>query len=253
MIDYRRYIGVLAVCTLLLTLSFDGRCQGSFQNLDFESANVPYPTSGVSGYPFAEVLPSWTGYLDTNQAAGAVYNGVSGGGTLTSLVTADTTYPNDGRVIAGRFTAALSAGYYGLSNPILAPAAIAQTSLTPVTAKSLTFAAFFLGTQGDLAITLDGVNIPFVALGAGPNYTIYGGDVSALAGLTGELRFSERPISNPSATVFLDNIQFSDQPIPEPGTVALLGLGASLLAFRLLWRRNCTKRGGLGKRIVARI
>jgi hypothetical protein len=64
-----------------------------------------------------------------------------------------------------------------------------------------------------------------------------GGDISAIAGQTGQLLFTAL-----SGTIFnagyglLDNIQFSTQAIPEPGVFGLFGFGALLLGFRL-WKK----------------
>ena len=55
------------------------------------------------------------------------------------------------------------------------------------------------------------------------------GDISMFAGQTGELRFA-------GAGLF-DDIQFSNQPIPEPGTFCLFGLGALLLGRGFLCKR----------------
>lgn len=57
-----------------------------------------------------------------------------------------------------------------------------------------------------------------------------GGDISAIAGQTGQMLFIALP-----GTVFnagyglLDNIQFSAQAIPEPGVYGLFAFGALLL------------------------
>jgi hypothetical protein len=45
------------------------------------------------------------------------------------------------------------------------------------------------------------------------------------------------PQQNAADYLFLDSIQFSSQPIPEPGVVALCALGAALVASRVLRRR----------------
>ena len=50
-----------------------------------------------------------------------------------------------------------------------------------------------------LSITFQGQQIPQYVLGSTSTYTIYGADISAFAGQTGELRFS--------GGGFLDNVQ----------------------------------------------
>ena len=207
--------------------------QGNFQNLDFEGAfNLPVlnPPTSTALVPFANALPGWTGYANgTNLQTIVIYNGVSVGAAAITLITANTAN-SFYRAIGGNYAVTLDAGAYPpLTSTV--PAAIAQTSLVPVNSLSLRFSA--AGQVGDLAVSLNGQNIPFVQLATLPNYGTYGCDISAFAGLTTELRFTERPISNPFATALLDDIFFSNQAIPEPSTFCLFGLGALLLGWRL--------------------
>jgi hypothetical protein len=49
------------------------------------------------------------------------------------------------------------------------------------------------------------------------------------------------PAGNPHVNnnyVFLDSIQFSNLPVPEPGILGLSALGALLLGWRILGRRR---------------
>ncbi|MBE0543896.1 MAG: PEP-CTERM sorting domain-containing protein [Verrucomicrobia bacterium] len=73
----------------------------------------------------------------------------------------------------------------------------------------------------------------------GPNYDIFGVDVGGLAGLTGELRFTAVPFAGGGfGGVRLDNIFFSEQPIPEPSVAALFAFGALVLGWRLVRQRQ---------------
>jgi len=74
-------------------------------------------------------------------------------------------------------------------------------------------------------------------LNATANYTVFGADISAYAGQTGELLFTAPWQGEPGQSGFeedgmVDNIQFSSSPIPEPNEFSLVGLGALLLRFR---------------------
>jgi hypothetical protein len=81
--------------------------------------------------------------------------------------------------------------------------------------------------------------MPFIALSNGPNYVAYGADLTAYAGLTGELRFTEHPFSSPAFPItYLDSILLSDQAIPEPSTFCFTGMGLSLLGWQLLRRQR---------------
>jgi hypothetical protein len=76
--------------------------------------------------------------------------------------------------------------------------------------------------------------------GISSDFGVYGADVSSLAGLTGELRFTglaPRPFGLNGA--LLDDINFSPIPVPEPGSLALLALG---LLGTLWWRRRRSRR-----------
>lgn len=57
------------------------------------------------------------------------------------------------------------------------------------------------------------------------NHSLIGGDISAFAGQSGWLTLRGHG--------YLDYIQFSDQPIPEPGTAVLFAVGTLLLACLL--------------------
>lgn len=99
--------------------------------------------------------------------------------------------------------------------------ALGQTGQIPPGTQTVTYWA-----QGDfnpLQVTFHGQMLSFIALSTTANYTIYGADISAFAGQTGELRFSVSWNAGPP--VMFDNIQFSNTPIPEPGTIELFFLG----------------------------
>lgn len=231
---------VAAASCAMAALCAEG--QGTFQNLDFEAASVPSvpPDQPITVDP-AAALPGWTGYVGTSQVNQVWYNGVSVGGALISLIDRHTggAFALSNYVIAGNFTATLDAGLYfpgGGQDPLDVPAAIAQVGRILSSWHSVTFSAS--GSVADLLLTFNGQPIPFVPLGAGPNFVTYGGDISAFRNRTGELRFTEQPITSPFSTVFLDAIQFSDLPIPEPGSWALLLCGAGVLG---LSRWRCAK------------
>jgi hypothetical protein len=108
-----------------------------------------------------------------------------------------------------------------------------------VDARSLRFDASPFGPDSiaDLSVTFNGQNLPFFPLATYANYVEYGCDISASAGMTGELRFTEKPITRNNATITLDAIAFSNLPIPEPSVFGLSALGALLVGWRG-WRRR---------------
>ena len=135
-------------------------------------------------------------------------------------------------------TAGLSAGPFD-RQPV--DATLAQTGLVPGDAESLQFRAYALYSYpfDPFAVTLGGQTLSLIPLESGPNYTLYGADIHALAGQDAELEFTlfaQRPHMG-NNYLYLDSIQFSAQAVPEPGVFGLAALGALLLGWRVLWRR----------------
>jgi hypothetical protein len=87
----------------------------------------------------------------------------------------------------------------------------------------------FYGT-GAYTVTFAGQPIPLVALGSTSTYTIFGGDISTFANQTGELLLQGGGL--------LDAIQFSSQRTPEPSIFGLFTLGALLVGWCALRRRQ---------------
>jgi hypothetical protein len=84
--------------------------------------------------------------------------------------------------------------------------------------------------NGEYAVTFAGHPIALATLGSTATYMIFAGDISAFAGQTGELRFL--------GGGELDNIVFSNLPVPEPGVFGLSALGSLLIGWRIQGRRR---------------
>src|SRR5439155_8885095 len=94
-----------------------------------------------------------------------------------------------GSVIQGSFTAILQAGVtLGTTNP--ADTVLSQSGLIPVTAQSLRFRAFPSPTSSPFSVALGGQNLGLTPLQTATNYTLYGADISALAGQSASLEFT---------------------------------------------------------------
>lgn len=220
-----RAAAVIIVLALSVGVAKRALAQGSFGNLDFESATfVPIPGDPNGRVEFAAALPGWTGYINGQPQTALIPNGIPIGPVPVPFISVMTAQPGS-VVLQGSYTLAYSSGFDSLGNVI--PVALAQTGQVPAASQSLRFLAAFRP-----AVLLDGNSMSPVALGAGPSQTtLFGIDISSFAGRTVELRFQPG-----LGFTYLDDIQFSNQPIPEPSVFGLVALGALLLGGRFVWR-----------------
>jgi|ERR1022692_353069 hypothetical protein len=209
---------------LFLILAQHGFFQG-FVNLNFESAKIIPLTQGANFPPYSiattNAVPGWLVYYGAAQQTQITYNDPALGSTFATL------WATNGQNISGHFSLLLQGG--GSASA----ASISQTALTPLTAQSLMFKAQYndgVPTGGSLLVSLNGQNIPFFAISSGSNYTLYGGDISAFAGQTAQLTFSAPNVGHDN-NWNIDDIVFSNQPIPEPSGLVLFSFGALLLDF----------------------
>ena len=206
----------IAAATILVIGVQTASSQGSFMNLDFEHPVLPLTPVG-SQVPITNALPGWSGYIGGVQVDKVFYNTVSIGSSEIDLQGPGSLQP----ILQGSYTAGMGPSAQGLST------AIAQVGTVPSSAKSLNFYVY----PGSLfTVSFAGQQIPVIMVGSTSAATILGGSIASFAGQTGELRFQ--------GGGELDNIQFSDQPVPEPGVFGLSALGALLLGWRSLRRRQ---------------
>ncbi len=207
-------IYAFAVAVLLAWMK-SASAQGTFQNLSFEDGVlVPIPDDPFGRVQFSAAMPGWTGYLGDNQIDWLLYN-------FLFLSDAGIAIWGPNQPQAGLFHGEF---YLVMQNafpvPTVSPA-IAQIGIVPATAQSL---RFYLA-QGDMVVSFNGQALPLSVLGSAPTGNLYGADISAFAGQTGELRFR--------GVGYLDHIQFSAEPIPEPGVLGLFALGVLLLGWQM--------------------
>ena len=202
-----------------------GYSQG-FINLDFESARIiPDVASGYYPYAIAvsNAVPGWSVFGSTQ--GDITYNDPAVGSSWVFLLA------SNGWAISGNYSIALQGGF----SPY--PATISQTGLVPLGTESLFFEAQSSAHATSLIVSLGGQQLNISTVATGPNYTLYGADITAFAGQNDELMFSA-----PSTGVNnwnIDNIQFSSSAVPEPGEFSLAALGILLLGFR------CRQKGSL--------
>jgi hypothetical protein len=208
---------VMIVGAIVLAWISSGLSQ-SFVNLDFEDSIVTssQPAWWFAGDTGMANVPSWTefnGWGDANYSDGAsvIYNNQTLDSPNVSLW--DASYPNP--AIEGNFSLFL---YGGDVSSYTNGASMGQTGQIPLTAKSITY----WGNR--LQVTFNGQMLLLYAISNAANYTIYGADISAYSGQTGELLFTA-PFRNSG---MLDNIQFSSTPLPELNGLIYITNAASI-------------------------
>jgi hypothetical protein len=223
-------------CAPLLCLLSAGTERGfgqGFINLNFESANIPSGTKPGDFLPAASALPGWTPFylgasFGSNATTQVWYDGWSTGGTGISIIDGNGYTPNP---LQGKFSVFLF-GSEGVS------AGISQTGLVPAGTQSLLCQVSYNALQ--FVAIVGGQTINMVPVATFPDYTMYGGDISAFAGQVETVSFIEPPEppgTVPPSELLLDSILFSRLPVPEPGTLALVGAGAMLFGLKR-WRKG---------------
>ena len=117
--------------------------------------------------------------------------------------------------------------------------ALESAMLIPDATESLRFRAYLSSPSDSFRVALGGQTISLIPVVSGTNYTLYGADIHAWAGQTAELAFTAIA-GNPHVSnnyLFLDSIQFSTLPVPEPSVFALCALDVVALCWYRLRRR----------------
>ncbi|HVU07400.1 MAG TPA: hypothetical protein VHG89_02525 [Verrucomicrobiae bacterium] len=182
----------------------------SFVNLDFEQANVSGYSPGDS-VPASDAIPGWTAYTN---------------GAVLENITYDTGF---GVAIEGTNGITVQGYSIHLAGSKAQPAAIGQVGAIPITAQSLIFDGIFFYTGAD-TVSFNGQALTVQVIGQTSSYNVYGADISAFAGQTGQLLFTDTIL--PSALGDrIDNIQFSSSPIPEPSASWLVLIGSGIFFY----------------------
>ena len=209
------------------------RAQG-FVNLDFESANVKGYAVGSSSVPTVAALPGWTASfsqpgLGTANTSQICYDTLSLGGAM--IVINDATAGGRMAPIQGNYSVLLVGGSYQTSS------SISQTGLIPNGTTTLLVSSSGLLT-GQFIVSVGGQSINMIPQQSFANYSIYGGDISIFAGQIAQLSFTALPPANGfyENNLVLDNLQFSNLPVPEPESLAFLVVGGLVGIWR--WKRS---------------
>lgn len=222
-------------CLTLLCASCSIRAQGLI-NLNFENASFVVDPNGTfppySVYA-SNAIPGWTAYL-----GGVPQTDVLSNDTTLALAAVSLEGTNPALfalpAFQGRWSIFLQ-GFFGQTNSgYPATASIGQTGQIPFTAQSLFFWGnlSLSGVTNDFSVSFNGQDLPLIAISNALNYTVYGADISAFAGKSGELLFT----AYQNTYAELDNIQFSSIPVPEPSALALTGAAIGLITSA--WTRR---------------
>jgi hypothetical protein len=160
------------------------RAQGTFQDLNFEEANiVPIPGQQYA-ITVANALPGWAVDYGNVQQTQIFYNDASLGATQVTLDANG--YPGTpGPILEGNFSVLLQAGFV---NGTLTSASINQTGQIPSGTQSLLFdsasGGFSSQQPPEVFIGNDLLTLFPVGTGQGvsTSYTIYGANIFAWAG-----------------------------------------------------------------------
>jgi len=220
--NIQRAVRTAACLSLLLVSAAGSSAQGTFQNLDFEQANVPDVPAGQFGTDVSSTdgVPGWTTYIGGDQVTTILHNNDTLGAPAIAILGPFWLAPEE--ILQGKYTVFLRPKFDGTIFP-----AIAQLGLVPSTAQSVRFWG-----AGAVSVSFAGQQLPVSSLENTPNYVVYGADISAFAGQTGWLQFQGAGV--------LDNISFSDVAVPEPGVFGLSAVGGLLIGIGVLARRGMT-------------
>jgi hypothetical protein len=218
------------IAIILFAHSLSAFAQGTFQNLDFEAANL-------SGYsppalvPTTSAFPGWQALIGTTPTSTVGYNSETLSIASISI--------NDEMLIQGNYTAFLQSAIVGSQSTSVT---LSQTGIVPNGTESIELDANE-PNGGAFAVTLGGDNLTMFPLQTFSGYTLYGGNVSAWAGQDVALSITQLPPSSSSglftpSLLELDNITFSTTAVPEPNSILLTGIGGLIFAWYRL-RLRC--------------
>jgi len=220
---------------------FSAQAQGTFQNLDFESANLSAIPSGQYGgeVSLSSALPEWNGSIGSVQVTQVLQNDYTLGTASIDIFGPNWNSVNPG-IISGSYTVFLQSGGNPYNADMPANTSLSQDGAIPSNAESLHFSAWNIQGSAPLSVSFAGHSLSLVDLysgqsPSGQSYNVYGANVAPYAGQSGQLEFT---------AVFpnwieLDDISFSPQSVPEPSPLVLTGAGALVFA---LYRRFAPKR-----------
>ncbi len=209
----------IILSALLLASAAHVEAQGTFVNLNFEAATVPYTTNFGSLVPASAAFPGWTVYYGNTPQSTIAYNlGQPNGGIFlwasgfSSVFPIPPSFGSFSMIPAPRETMDVS---------------LSQVGMIPVGAGRLQFQVY-----SDTSLVPENFRFRFgqtplpVELVSHSGFVFtWQADLTGLDGQTDELWITLATGGGSAGVHRLDNLQF----VPEPGMWALLGLGGALL------------------------
>jgi hypothetical protein len=219
----------------LLIASVLGAAGQEFTNLGFETTTLTLVPGGATTR-YTATLPGWS-WNTVNWVDGDPNRvGFNDMALDAPAVTLHSSESPISPAVVGSYSVLLQGGTTAGALYGVAGASVYQTGTIPVDARRITY----LGGSA-LVVTFNGQTLAAVALSGTPRFTTWAVDVSAYAGLAGELRFTA-PWRTSS---ILDGIRFSPTPVPEPGGPLLFGGAAGGLLALLRLRRVRGRAGAV--------
>ncbi|HEX3799742.1 MAG TPA: hypothetical protein VH413_13685 [Verrucomicrobiae bacterium] len=221
----RLYLSII-ILVLLTAAAMSANAQGTFRNLNFESANVA-GDSRVTQIPIVNAFPGWSATeteasFGTQSLTQVYYDALALGSPLIAVNDNELGSGSLPPPLQGSFSAYISGGN-GFAFSLM------QTGVVPFESKSL-----LVDIQDDafgLQTTINGNLINMVPLYDNSIYTVYGGDISAFAGELDQLAFTEPGFPSGIGAATIDDIQFSPNLVPEPGVWSLILCGTAFFGF----------------------
>jgi hypothetical protein len=243
---------LLAACSIALVASYSAQAQTPFEDLDFESAtlspapvNVPTPTF----VPIASALPGWSASIAGVPVTQVQQNSCDGGQATIDIFgpnypTLGNEYPFGQGTIDGNYTVFLQSGGNPQGGSVGVNTSIWQTGTVPANSQSLEFMAWSFYVDATFSVSFAGNSLSPVVLSSEPTewgtpLNLYAVNITTYAGETGVLEFTSTFNNLGASWTELDDITFSPNAVPEPGTLALLVVGGVALAARR-WRAKAS-------------
>jgi len=216
--DDVKLLALTACLIVSLDDAFPALGQGTFQNLDFEQAQISGPPP--QGVSVSQALPHWEVSENGVPTTVIFYDDIA----LTQWQVSIQDVNGEGS-LSGKYSVFLQGGKDPV-NPGYAE--ISQIGTLAADTHSMLFAAR-MTRPGNLNVAFNGQPIQTGLFQDHGTYQTFGADISAFAGQTGELSFTA---PDPTWT-FIDDIQFSTASIPEPSTLAMITVGGLLVGTKI--------------------